>query len=192
MKQVQILRQEIVYEYPHIRFRVEQTELQHERQNGEMSPPITRLSLERGDGAAVILYNPKDQTVVLIEQFRYPTYQHGTGWLLELPAGIVNPTEDPADTMRRELIEETGFHIATLRLVSTFYTSPGGSSERIFLYYGEFSPEDKLSAGGGLPSEHEDIQLHILPATQAFEELAQGKIQDAKTIIGLQWLQMKV
>lgn len=173
-------------------FQIEEAHLRYERYDGTMSAEVTRLNLQRGDAAAVIVHDPAADTVVMVEQFRYPTYANGPGWLLELPAGVVEPGKDsdPAATMRRELEEEIGYHLVDLRLLYTFYLSPGGSSERAFLYYAPASPSDKLSAGGGLISEHEDIRVLTLSTADVLARMKAGDIQDAKTLIGLQWLEL--
>jgi ADP-ribose pyrophosphatase len=190
-RRVEVLEKKIVYDFQKIRFRVEEVRLKHERLDGRLSEPLTRLNLDRGDGAAAVLFDPQAKTILLIEQFRYSTHEKGHGWLWELPAGIVNPDEQPAETMRRELVEETGYQVPTLRHVYTFYLSPGGSSERIFLYYAEVSPKLKTSAGGGLPAEQEEIRLHVTPLSEALAMIERGQICDAKTIIGLQWLRLR-
>jgi nudix-type nucleoside diphosphatase (YffH/AdpP family) len=172
-------------------FRIEEARLRHERYDGTMSGEIMRLSLERGDGVTAVLHNRADDTVILIEQFRYSTYDNGPGWLLELPAGMVEPGEDPADTMRRELVEEVGYRAVELAHISTFYLSPGGTSERIFLYYASVQPSDRVNDGGGMEDESEDIRTVVTPFDQAVAKIASGEIIDAKTIIGLQWLQLQ-
>lgn len=173
-------------------FHIEEAHLRYERYDGTMSAELVRLNLQRGDAAAAIVHDPAADTVVLVEQFRYSTYEKGPGWLLEIPAGVVEPGKDadPAVTMRRELEEEIGYHIAELRPVFTFYLSPGGSSERVFLYYATASLKDKQSAGGGLLIENEDLRVLTLPTAEAFAHMKSGDIQDAKSLIGLQWLQM--
>jgi ADP-ribose pyrophosphatase len=173
-------------------FHIEEAHLRYERYDGDMSAEIVRLNLQRGDAAAAIVHDPKADTVVMVEQFRYSTYEKGPGWLLEIPAGVVEAHKDadPADTMRRELEEEIGYHVADLRYISTFYLSPGGSSERVFLYYASASPKDKHSAGGGLLIENEDLRVLVMNTANVFERMKSGQIQDAKSLIGLQWLQM--
>lgn len=172
-------------------FRIEQTTLQHERFDGAMSEPIVRVSLERGDGVTAVIYDREREAVLLIEQFRYPTYGKGDGWLLELPAGMLKPDEDPTEAMRRELVEETGCDTPDLTHVHTFFLSPGGSSERIFLYYAALTPSDCTGAGGGLDSEGEDIRSAWVTLPRLRAMLDAHEIQDAKTLIGLQWFLMQ-
>src|SRR5687767_14488282 len=171
-------------------FRIEEAKLRHEKFDGSMSDPITRLSLERGDSAAAIAYDESQRQVVLVEQFRYPTHEKSTGWLLELPAGMVNQDTEPADTMRRELEEETGYRVKSLEHISTFYLSPGGTTERIHLYYAAVSPKDHISEGGGVIKEGEHIRVLLMDIQEALRKISSGQIMDAKTIIGLQWLQI--
>lgn len=169
-------------------FRVEEARLRHTLRDGNLGPEITRLTLQRGDGCAVVLHDADDETVVLVEQFRFATYDHDEGWIWELPAGIVGANEDPAEAMRREAAEETGYDLPALTHLSTFYLSPGGSTERIFLYYCNINPGYRKGLGGGLPAEHEDITLAHVPVAEALAMVTDGRIKDAKTIIGLQWL----
>lgn len=171
-------------------FRIEEVRLRYQRYNGSMSENLTRLNLNRGDSAALVAHDSRAGTVVLIEQFRYSTYEKGPGWLLELPAGIVKAGEDPAQTMQRELKEEIGYTVQTMQHISTFYPSPGGTSERIHLYYASVSPIDHTSRGGGVASEGEDIRTVVMPVDTALHKMKSGEIADAKTIIGLQWLQL--
>lgn len=170
-------------------FTIEEVTLRYQRYDGAMSPELLRLNLERGDGVAAILHDPNKDTVTLIEQFRYSTYEKSGGWITELPAGIVEAGEDPVETIRRELIEEVGYHALLLHPISTFYLSPGGSSERIHLYYARLG--DKVSgSGGGLFGEGEDIKTITTPVDVALQMMRDGELHDAKTLIGLQWLQL--
>ncbi len=171
-------------------FRVEEVHLQHEMKNGQLSRPMTRLCLHRGNSVGMLLHEATNNCILFIEQFRFPTYDHGLGWLLEIPAGIVKEGDSPRETARRETLEETGYDISSERFqhIAQFYPSPGGSSEIIDLFYAQVTPEDKKNAGGGVPEEDEDIRLIKLPVTQIQANLDSGKILDAKTIIGLQWL----
>lgn len=172
-------------------FRIEEAHLRHERYNGTMSDEIIRLNFNRGDSVAAIVHDTQANTVLLTEQFRYPTHEKGPGWLVELPAGVVDPKDtDPSQAMRRELEEEVGFRVNTLRHISTFYLSPGGSSERIHLYYAQVTLNQQVSTGGGLLAEGEDIRRLTVSLAEAVQMVEKGTIADAKTLIGLQWLQL--
>lgn len=189
LKKVEILEE--IEDYKKAIFRIVLAKLKHEKFNGEMTDEISRLSLERGDAVAAIIHNPEDDTILLTEQFRYPTYgKTDDGWILELPAGMVEEGEDPRNTMHREIEEETGYEVDTLRYLYSFFLSPGGSSERIFLYYGRLDTNEKTFEGGGLDSEGEDIRTIKIPVDEALQMLKDRKFTDAKTILGLQWLQM--
>jgi ADP-ribose pyrophosphatase len=187
MKKVEIERSRRVFDDF---FKIEEVYLSHEQFNGQMSPTRRLLNFERGDGIAAILMNRETQRVILIQQFRYPTYArgHGPGWIIETVAGMLEAGEEPEEAIRREILEETGYTVTKLSHISTFYVSPGGSSERILLYYAEVSSAGKLASGGGLASENEDIQLLEFTLPELWQALDSGQIVDAKTIIGLMWL----
>lgn len=186
---VQIIEsQEAFHEFV---YRILRVRLRHERFDGTMSEEIVRLNLERGDSVAALLHDQASDSVVLAEQFRYPTYENGHGWLLELPAGIVESGEEPSSSARREIEEEVGYTAESLTFITAVYMSPGGSSERIHIYYAPVTLADRSSSGGGVASEGEDIRMVTLSATEAFEMVAAGDIIDAKTVIALQWLQLR-
>jgi nudix-type nucleoside diphosphatase (YffH/AdpP family) len=189
MKRVEILsRRRLLDDF----FKVDEVLLRHERLDGSMSQTARRLTLERGDGEAALLYRPGSHRLVLVRQFRYPTCARGPGWLLEVVAGILGGDESPETAMRREIAEETGYAVATLRLISIFYLSPGGSSERIYLYFGEIDEAAPRGAGGGLAEEAEEIEVVELTAAQAWQALDNGGIVDAKTLIALMWLRQRL
>jgi nudix-type nucleoside diphosphatase (YffH/AdpP family) len=171
-------------------FKVEEAYLRFEQFNGEMSQKIRRLSLERGDSVAIFVFNLTTEKIILINQFRYPTYQNGQGWIIETIAGMVDRGEAPEQTARREVQEETGLNINAFEHIATFYPSPGGSSERIFLYYSEVSGDRaKYKVTGGLLREGEDIKVVELSLAEALAKIRSGEIMDAKTIIGIYWLE---
>ncbi len=184
MKKVHILDEKVVFDGF---FKILETRLQFETFAGRLSPSVRRLTLERGDAAAALLWDRDRDKLLLVEQFRYPTYPKGPGWIVETVAGMVKPGESPAAAMRREILEETGYRVRDLDLIATFYLSPGGSSERIFLYYAEVGAVDRLEAGGGAAGEQEDIRLVACSPPEIKAALARGEIVDAKTIIALQW-----
>jgi len=185
MKRVEILHQQrLLDDY----LKVDEAILRHELLEGGMSPPLRRLSLERGDGVAALVRELRRDRLILVRQFRYPTYARGPGWTLEIVAGMLVGEEAPEAAVRREILEETGYLTARLRPISTFYLSPGGSSERIFLFYAEADEETRRHVGGGLDQENEDIEVVDVGVEEAWQALDQGEIVDAKTIIALMWM----
>jgi nudix-type nucleoside diphosphatase (YffH/AdpP family) len=170
-------------------FKLDRTSLRHETPDGEMSPVVVRLNVERGDGAAVLLVNRDEDTIVLVRQFRYATWLRGDGgWILEVPAGTVPPGQSPSQIARSELVEEVGYRPTRLRRLMTFYSTPGTTTERTHLFYGEVDNDHKVGAGGGLDSEHEFIEVVEMPVNRAVHKLKRGGWHDAKTIIAIQWL----
>jgi ADP-ribose pyrophosphatase len=158
-----------------------------------MSDTVHRLVFERGDSAAALLLNTDTQKVLLIEQFRYPTYEKGSGWIQEVVAGVIDENEQPEETIRREIREEIGYEVQKpLTHIATFYVSPGGTSERNMLYYAEVSNADHVSSGGGKVSEHEDIELVEMTLPELWHALENGNIVDAKTLIAVQWLRNRM
>jgi ADP-ribose pyrophosphatase len=199
-------------------FTIKGAEVKHERFDGRMSDTQRLLKFERGDSVAALIYDKRRQRLILINQFRYPAHEKGPGWMTEVVAGMIKPEEDPLVALRREVREETGYelpekekpgprvnflirlfrlmqrHLAGPRIerISTFYVSPGGSSERIHLYYAEVRASERKGLGGGLASEGEDIKLIELSVAQAEEQIRTGAIVDAKTIIGIMWLRNRL
>lgn len=173
-------------------FKIDEAVVRFEQFNGQMSPPVRRLIFERGDAAAVLIFNKETKNVLLINQFRYPTYEKNGGWLMEIVAGMLDKNETPEECIRREVIEEIGYQVERLIPISTFFTTPGGSSERIFLYYAEVTNSDRISHGGGAETEHEDIQIVKLSLPDLWKALDSGKIMDAKTLIALFWFINKI
>ncbi|MFT3891489.1 MAG: NUDIX hydrolase [Anaerolineales bacterium] len=136
MKKVEIVSQRYLLDDF---FKVEEAYLRFEKFDGTMSESMRRLNFERGDSVAVLVYNLDTQKLLLIEQFRYPTYPKGPGWVIETIAGMQDGQEPPEETARREANEETGLEVEAVERIASFYPSPGGSSERIHLYYVEIS-----------------------------------------------------
>lgn len=187
MKQVRIDERKFVLDDF---FKVEEARLQYELHNGEMSQPVRRFSLERGNSVAVLVYNLDTQKIIVTNQFRYPTYKNGHGWLTEIVAGMIDDGESPEESARRELLEEAGLTITKFEPICTFYSSPGGSSELIYLYYAEVSGKYALySKTGGLSGHGEDIVSMEVALDEALEKIRSGEIIDAKTIVGIYWLE---
>lgn len=148
---------------------------------------ITRELMVRPDAVVVLLYDPNLDAVVLIEQYRVGAHSGPTPWLIECVAGLVEPDEPLESVARREAEEEAGLTVERLHLICEYFPSPGGSNEKITLYAGEV---DASEAGGvhGLDAEGEDILVRKLSVTEAIEWLTDGHINNAASIIALQWL----
>jgi ADP-ribose pyrophosphatase len=167
--------------------------LRFEKFDGTMSKEVRRQCLERGDAVAVVLFNRRKKTLILIRQFRYPVYRaqkRRGGWLYELVAGVVEQGETPQEVVRREVMEEAGYKVKNLKLLARIFPSPGGMSERIYIFYAEVAA--RKNAGGGVASEHEDIRVLELPVAKVYAMLEKGKIEDAKTVIGLMYARKRV
>jgi len=164
-------------------FKVDKVVLQHEKFDGSMSKEIDRLNFNRGNTVAIILYNKTMKSVILIKQFRYPAYvDGGPGWLIECVAGIKD--NDKVTVAKKEVLEETGYKIDNLKFLTQFYPSPGGCSEKIFVYLAYIEAREEIAKqyfGIG----NEDIQVLDIPLTKAFKMIKNGEICDGKTIIGL-------
>jgi nudix-type nucleoside diphosphatase (YffH/AdpP family) len=147
----------------------------------------SREVYDRGNGAAILLYNKLKRSVVLTRQFRMPTYVNGNkdGMMIEACAGLLD-RDDPADCIRREVEEETGYSIDKVKLVMETYMSPGSVSEILYLFTGEYDKQMKTGAGGGAEGETENIEVLEYPFEKALQMINGGEIRDAKTIILLQ------
>ncbi|MFI2812491.1 MULTISPECIES: NUDIX domain-containing protein [Microbulbifer] len=146
---------------------------------------------DRGDGAVVLLYNPKRQSVVLTRQFRLPTFVNGnrSGLMVEACAGVLEG-EDPEACAIREAWEETGYRVSAVEKVFEVYMSPGSVTEKLYFYIARYSEGDQVAPGGGLDAEQEYIEVMELPFDQAFSMIGSGDIRDAKTIMLLQHLKI--
>jgi nudix-type nucleoside diphosphatase (YffH/AdpP family) len=175
-------------------FKVNELTVAHERPDGSMSPEQRRLVFERGDSVAVLLLNRKAGHVVLVDQFRAPTLGKGLngGWVTEAMAGMIGQYETRENAATREALEETGYAIkmGDLKPLATFFSSPGGSSERIHLYYAEVSDSDKRGDGGG--DGDEDIHVRTMPLDELFDQLRSRTIEDPKLLIAALSLQQEL
>jgi nudix-type nucleoside diphosphatase (YffH/AdpP family) len=173
-------------------FKIEEALLRFERFDGRMSPIVRRLNFERGDSVAALIFNVATERLILVNQFKYPTYEKGPGWIIETVAGMIDKGESPETAIRREISEEIGYSVSKLEHISTFYVSPGGSSERIILYYAEVDNKGKDKKGGGITSENEDIETIELGVEEALRKIERGEIADAKTILGIFWIRNRI
>ncbi|WP_413723390.1 GDP-mannose pyrophosphatase NudK [Sodalis sp. RH23] len=140
---------------------------------------------DRGNGAVILLYNRAKNSVVLIRQFRMPTYVNGnaTGMLLEACAGLLDD-DSPEECIRREAIEETGYAVGTVEKLFSAYMSPGGVTEILHFFAAEYDDAQRDNSGGGI--DDEDIEVLELPYPEAMAMVQDGRIQDGKTIMLLQ------
>lgn len=168
--------------------KVDAAQLQFQHSDGSMSPVIRQLSLERGDAVGALLFDEARQLAIFARQFRFPTLQKGPGWLVEIAAGMIEDNETPEEAVIREVREELGQDPQLLCPIGCFYLSPGGSSERVFLYVACIDATSRIGAGGGLVEEFEDIQQIELSLSEIWRMIDAGEIQDAKTVIACMWL----
>ncbi|WMC11040.1 ADP-ribose diphosphatase [Oceanimonas pelagia] len=169
-------------------FRLLKVRLRHRLFAGGWGPVLTRELFDRGHAAAVLPYDPVRDEVVLVEQFRVGAiHHHDSPWLLEIVAGIVEPGESEEAVVRREAQEEAGLTLGRLTRALGYFSSPGGCSERITVFVGEVDAT-QAATHAGLSEEGEDIRVHRLPREQAMQWLADGRIDNAASVIALQWL----
>lgn len=169
-------------------FRVDRFKLRHRRFAGDWTPVLEREIFVRGHAAGVLPYDPKLDRILVVEQFRTAAIVAGRSpWTLEVPAGMIPKGETPEDVARRELKEEAGCVAEELIPLYTFMPSPGGSSETVWLYA---ALVDLSQAGGlaGVADEDEDIRVVVLEAEEALARLHRGEVDNAITIMSLQWL----
>ncbi|MGM0629636.1 MAG: NUDIX domain-containing protein [Pseudomonadota bacterium] len=162
--------------------------LQHRLFSGEWSPAIDRELMERGHAVVVIPYDPVRDELVVLEQFRVGALDDKNGpWLFEFVAGMFDADESAEEVATRELEEEAGLKAKRLIYATSYYSSPGGTDEKLTIYIAEV---DSKSAAdfGGLPEEDEDIRVHVLPRTEVIGMLEREEINNAASVIGLQWL----
>lgn len=172
-------------------FRVDRYHLQHERFDGNWSRPFTREIFNYGRKVSgVLLFDPQHDRIVTVEQFRTGPMINGENpWIMEIVLGMIDGGETPEQTARREALEEAGCEVIDLQPITSYFTSPGVTSDHVSLYIGRtVAPEHGRI--GGLAAENEDIRVHVMDATAAIGMLFSNKIRDAQTLIALQWFAM--
>ncbi len=159
----------------------------YQMQDGQWVEQV-REAYDRGNGATVLLYNKKKRKVILIRQFRMPSFLNGnpSGMMVETCAGLLDG-DDPETCVIKEAEEESGYRVSRVEKVFEAYMSPGAVTEIIHFYVGEYKDQDKVGAGGGLDSEQEDIEVLEVDFDRAMNMIATGEIKDAKTIMLLQY-----
>ena len=146
---------------------------------------------DRGNGAAILLYNSTNKTVILTRQFRLPSYLNGNknGMMIEVCAGLLDQ-DNPEQCIIRETEEETGYRISEVKKVFETFMSPGAVTEILYLFVGEYNDSMKVTEGGGLDTEQEHIEVMELPFEKAYTMIETGEIKDAKTILLLQYAKL--
>lgn len=180
---IKILERNVVWE----KFiRIERLTIEQQLPDGRMVT-LDREVHDHGQAAAILLYDPARGTVILVRQFRAGAHMAGgPGFLLEIPAGLLEG-DAPAEAIRREAMEETGYFVGEAHHLFDFFASPGTLTEKVALFAAFVSASDRVMEGGGLDEEHEYIEVVELPLEEAFAMISTGDILDAKTIMALQW-----
>lgn len=163
----------------------------YQKENEKIQTHVREV-YDRGNGAGILLYNTTKKTVILTRQFRLPTFLNGnkTGMMIEVCAGLLDQ-DNPEECIIRETEEETGYRITKIQKVVETYMSPGAVTEILYLFTGEYDESMKVSDGGGLDSEQENIEVLEYTFDEAYAMIESGEIVDAKTIILLQHAKIK-
>lgn len=164
---------------------------EYRKQDGTLQTQ-SREAYDRGNGAAILLYNREQRTVILTRQFRLPTYVNGneSGMLIEVCAGLLD-ADHPEECIRRETEEETGYRIQKVQKVFEAYMSPGSVTERLYFFVAEYSKDMKVTSGGGVDHEEENIEVLEVDIDQAMQMIKTGEIKDGKTIMLLQHVKLE-
>ncbi len=173
-------------------FKLKNITLKHKLFDGSWSESFQRELCVRGDAVGVLLYDPQLQQFAMVEQIRIGVLNRNQSpWLLELVAGMLDkPDEDCAEVARRETLEEANLEVEQLESVIKYFCSPGGSTEFFTLFCGKVDLAGKTGGVYGLPEEHENIRLHILSVAHVIDLINSGVINNAMTVIALQWFQL--
>ncbi|BCK20151.1 ADP-ribose diphosphatase [Vibrio cholerae] len=183
-KDVEILNKETLFKGF---FRMVKYRFKHKRFAGGWSKPVEREMFERGHAAAMLPYDPIRDQVVIIEQIRVGALEDAQPWQLEIVAGVIDTDESAEQVVRREAVEEAGLTVGRIEKITSYYPSSGGCSEKLDVFIGEV---DCSQAGGihGLDCEGEDIKVHVMSRTEAYQLVKDGRIENGASIIALQWL----
>lgn len=189
MAQVKIKKAEVLSDEHYI---LKRYTFDIQKKNGEWETQDREI-FDHGNAATVLLYNKEKRTVILTKQFRIATYVNGnnSGMLIETPAGLLEGDEDPAKGMIREIEEETGYEIPEVQKIYEAYTSAGVLTELVHFYVAHYTTKQKVSEGGGLEEEGEELKVMEVPFEKALQMIESGEIRDVKTIMLLHYAQVK-
>lgn len=170
-------------------FKMVKYRFRHKLFAGGWSNVIEREMFERGHAAAMLPYDPVRDEVVLIEQIRVGALEHNHPWQMEIVAGMIDRDESAEEVVRREAEEEAGISVKNIHAIVSYYPSAGGCSEKLDVFIGKV---DASQASGihGLDYEDEDIRVHVMSRSQAYDLVREGKIENGASIIALQWLEL--
>ncbi|MDR6761738.1 nudix-type nucleoside diphosphatase (YffH/AdpP family) [Flavobacterium sp. 2755] len=163
----------------------------YKKENEKVESHIREV-YDRGNGAGILLYNTAKKTVILTRQFRLPTFLNGnkTGMMIEVCAGLLDK-DNAEQAIIRETEEETGYRLKKVQKVIETYMSPGSVTEILYLFVGEYDESMKVSSGGGLDAEQENIEVLEYTFDEAYAMIESAEITDAKTILLLQHAKIK-
>lgn len=172
--------------------RLDRYEVDHIRQDGTRQT-VLREVYDHGSAAAVLMFAPIERRVILTRQFRLPPHLNGDpAWLIEAPAGLLDGDEAPEAAARREALEETGYEPEAIEFLFNAYMSGGSLTEKCACFLARYTPGQRQAEGGGLSAEGEDIEVFELGLDEALAMVVAGTIMDAKTIMMLQALALKL
>ncbi|MDX2303559.1 MAG: GDP-mannose pyrophosphatase NudK [Microscillaceae bacterium] len=183
-EKIRILKKELLSDNWYLLHRIT---FEYQKKNGEWETH-SREAYDRGNGATILLYNKNTRTVILTRQFRMPTFVNGNenGMLIEACAGLLDKN-NPEDCIKKETEEETGYLVTRVQKIFEAYMSPGSVTELIYFFVAEYNKEMKVSEGGGLAEEQENIEVLELDFEEACQMIHTGEIKDGKTIMLLQY-----
>nr|WP_235855791.1 NUDIX domain-containing protein [Allomuricauda aequoris] len=172
-------------------YTLEKVSFEYLRDDGVWEKQV-REAYDRGNGAVILLYNTQKNSVVLTRQFRMPTFLNGNedGMMVEACAGLLEKG-NAEETIKMEVEEETGYKIEKVQKVFEAYMSPGSVTEILYFFIGQYEESMKISDGGGAEDETENIEVLELSFPEALNMMKKGEIQDAKTIMLLQYAQIQ-
>ncbi|SDW09487.1 nudix-type nucleoside diphosphatase, YffH/AdpP family [Lutibacter oricola] len=171
-------------------YKLDKVDFDYQTKNGEWQNQ-TRESYNRGDGACILLYNASEKKVILTKQFRMPCYlnENEDGMMIEVCAGMLDK-DDPVTCIKKEAEEEVGYKISEPKKLFELFSTPGAVTEKIHYFIAEYSSDMKISDGGGLEEETEEIEVLEMDFKKAIQLVSTGEICDAKTVILLQYAQI--
>lgn len=175
------------------RYEIETADFSFDKVSGEgRIEHAQREVFKRGDSAAALIHDIERDVIIVIEQFRYAAYAAGPGYMLEAMAGSIDKDEDPADCIKREMMEETGYKAGQLTRIARYYVSPGAASERLYLYYAPVTPADLANPkASGLAEEGEDIRRVEISREDFLMKLDAGDFDDGKLVAAGLWLKSR-